>query len=163
MEVVAADARFTDNAGRITNIAALAEIIERVFSDYTTDEVVRRLDGAGVPCGPIYTVPQVFADPQVQHAGLERRIEQNGLPNRCVLALADAAIGYRVRNPTYRNAADVTEATAGRDLRALVKAGYLQPVGDKRGRHYVAADGLRELAQRYAEKKLVGDPFAAAG
>lgn len=94
---------------------------------------------------------------------LERRVEQSGLPNRCVLALADAAIGYRVRNPTYRNAADVTEATAGRDLRALVKAGYLQPVGDKRGRHYVAADGLRELAQRYAEKKLVGDPFAAAG
>ena len=75
MEDVAADARFTDNAGRITNIAALAEIIERVFSDDSTEEVVRRLDSAGVPCGPIYTVPQVFADPQVQHAGLERRIE----------------------------------------------------------------------------------------
>jgi formyl-CoA transferase/CoA:oxalate CoA-transferase len=74
MEETATDARFTDNAGRITNIAALAEIIERVFSDYTTDEIVKRLDAAGVPCGPIYTVPQVFADPQVQHAGLEQRI-----------------------------------------------------------------------------------------
>ncbi len=71
---VAVDERFTDNSGRITNLPALAEIIERVFSDYTTDQIVSRLDAAGVPCGPIYTVPQVFADPQVQHAGLEQRV-----------------------------------------------------------------------------------------
>lgn len=74
MQETAADARFVDNAGRITNIPALAAIIERVFSDYTTADLVAKLDAAGVPCGPIYTVPEVFADPQVQHAELERRI-----------------------------------------------------------------------------------------
>jgi formyl-CoA transferase/CoA:oxalate CoA-transferase len=74
MQETAADERFRDNAGRITNLPALAEIIESVFRDYGTDEIVARLDAAGVPCGPIYTVPQVFADPQAQHAQLERRI-----------------------------------------------------------------------------------------
>jgi crotonobetainyl-CoA:carnitine CoA-transferase CaiB-like acyl-CoA transferase len=74
MEETAADERFRDNAGRITNLPALAEIIEGVFSNYTTAELVAKLDAASVPCGPIYTVPDVFADPQVQHAQLERRI-----------------------------------------------------------------------------------------
>lgn len=75
MQDAAADERFRDNAGRITNLPALAEIIERVFSQYTTAEIVERLDNAAVPCGPIYTLPQVFADPQVQHAQLEQRTE----------------------------------------------------------------------------------------
>jgi len=74
MQDTAADPRFLDNSGRITNLPALAEIIERVFSDFTTADLVPKLDGAGVPCGPIYTVPEVFADPQVQHAQLEQRI-----------------------------------------------------------------------------------------
>jgi formyl-CoA transferase/CoA:oxalate CoA-transferase len=74
MRDIAHDPRFADNAGRITNLPALAEIIERVFADYTTAEIVQRLDAEGVPCGPIYTVPQVFEDPQVQHARLERRV-----------------------------------------------------------------------------------------
>lgn len=72
---VAGDERFVDNSGRITNLPALAEIIEDVFKDYTTAEIVTRLDAASVPSGPIYTLPEVFADPQVQHAQLERRIE----------------------------------------------------------------------------------------
>ncbi|MGH9176767.1 MAG: CaiB/BaiF CoA transferase family protein, partial [Vicinamibacterales bacterium] len=75
MEDIAADERFWDNSGRITNLPALAEIIEGVFAGYTTDEIVGRLDAAGVPSGPIYSVPEVFADPQVQHAGLERRVD----------------------------------------------------------------------------------------
>jgi formyl-CoA transferase/CoA:oxalate CoA-transferase len=74
MQDAANDERFRDNAGRITNLPALAEIIEGVFRDYATDEIVARLDAAGVPCGPIYTLPQVFADAQVRHAELERRI-----------------------------------------------------------------------------------------
>jgi crotonobetainyl-CoA:carnitine CoA-transferase CaiB-like acyl-CoA transferase len=75
MQEVAQDERFKDNAGRITNLPALAEIIGEVFAEYTTEEIVARLDAASVPCGPIYTVPEVFADPQVRHARLERRIE----------------------------------------------------------------------------------------
>jgi formyl-CoA transferase/CoA:oxalate CoA-transferase len=98
MQETAADERFRDNAGRITNLPALAAIVEGVFRDYTTDEIVARLDAAGVPCGPIYTVPQVFADPQVQHARLERRIAHptlgevsvTGFPY--ILSVSDASL-----------------------------------------------------------------------
>jgi crotonobetainyl-CoA:carnitine CoA-transferase CaiB-like acyl-CoA transferase len=74
MQEVGEDERFKDNSGRITNLPALAAIIEDHFARFTTAEIVARLDAAGVPSGPIYTVPEVFADPQVQHAQLERRI-----------------------------------------------------------------------------------------
>ncbi len=75
MADTAADPRFVDNAGRITNLPALREIITARFASLTTDEIVATLDAAAVPSGPIYTVPEVFADPQVQHAGMERRID----------------------------------------------------------------------------------------
>ena len=70
---------------------------------------------------------------------LEVEIERLGLPERSVLALADAAVGYKIRNPTYRRVADVSTAVAGRDLLALARAGLLEPKGQKRGRYYVAA------------------------
>jgi crotonobetainyl-CoA:carnitine CoA-transferase CaiB-like acyl-CoA transferase len=40
-----------------------------------TAEVVEKLDAAGVPVGPIYTVPQLFADPQAQATRLQRTIQ----------------------------------------------------------------------------------------
>ena len=41
----------------------------------TSAEWIERLNAAGVPCGPIYSIDQVFADPQVEHLGIatERR------------------------------------------------------------------------------------------
>ena len=66
------DPRFVDNEGRITNLPELVEIIEKVFSDWTTADIVATLDEAGVPTGPIYTLPEVFNDPQAQHMNMER-------------------------------------------------------------------------------------------
>lgn len=75
LEELRDDPRFVDNEGRITNLPELAAIIERRFADFTTAEIVSMLDEAGVPCGPILTVPEVFADAQAQHLGLERKVE----------------------------------------------------------------------------------------
>jgi crotonobetainyl-CoA:carnitine CoA-transferase CaiB-like acyl-CoA transferase len=69
------DPRFADNEGRITNLPALVAIIEERFSTLTTAEIVTLLDEAGVPCGPILTVPDVFAHPQSQHLALERKTD----------------------------------------------------------------------------------------
>lgn len=66
------DPRFVDNEGRITNLPELVEIIEKVFADWTTADIVATLDEAGVPTGPIYTLPEVFNDPQAQHMNMER-------------------------------------------------------------------------------------------
>jgi formyl-CoA transferase len=79
LESLRDDPRFKDNAGRITNLPDLATIIEVTFATRTTDDLVATLDAAGVPCGPIYTLPQVFADPQVRHAGLERHVQHSTL------------------------------------------------------------------------------------
>ena len=50
---------------------------------------------------------------------LELEIRNRGLPERCIMALADAAFGLRVKNSTYRSAAEITENVASRDLKEL--------------------------------------------
>ena len=55
---------------RSRNRDALNAEIAAILAKRPTAEWVERLNAAGVPCGPIYTVDQVFADPQVQHLGL---------------------------------------------------------------------------------------------
>jgi formyl-CoA transferase len=52
---------------RAKNRAALNKILNESLSRRSSDEWVELLNRAGVPCGPIYNVDQVFADPQVQH------------------------------------------------------------------------------------------------
>lgn len=92
---------------------------------------------------------------------LELVVRRLKLPERSILALADAAMGYKIRNPTYRTVADVTKTVAGRDLIALTKSGLLEPHGEKRGRYYVAAPSIMTLRRRVAEPKPIADPFAA--
>jgi Fic family protein len=105
---------------------------------------------------------------------LLRRIEESGrlgeiiaaelvrrkLQERQVAALMDAAYGYRVRNNTYRKAADVSDAIASRDLGQLVSVGLLIAKGEKRGRYYEAGDWLK--AQRAAADlpRIQTDPFS---
>ena len=89
-------------------------------------------------------------------------IKKAGLDERSVLGVLDAATGQRVRNPTYRAAADVTRIVAGRDLLELVKIGLLEPHGEKRGRYYSATPRLREIyvsAAAGTEPKRIADPF----
>src|SRR5437870_10100467 len=51
------------------NRAALEAEIEAVLTTATTDHWVEVLEAAGVPCGPVYSYAQMFADPQVRHRG----------------------------------------------------------------------------------------------
>jgi hypothetical protein len=90
---------------------------------------------------------------------LEVMVKRLALPERSVLALADAAMGFKIRNPTYRSAADVTGIVAGRDLLALARAGLLAPHGEKRGRYYLATPQVLAIRRRIAEPKSIPDPF----
>jgi len=74
-----ADETLATNAGRITNKARSYGIVSDTLAQYPTDEVVRRLDARAVPCGPIYDVEQVFADPQTAEYGLRRTVEHSTL------------------------------------------------------------------------------------
>jgi len=70
----AADPRFTRNADRVRNEAELTKLLAARFADFTRAELTGLLDAAGVPCGPINAVPDVFSDPQVVHRGMLRRL-----------------------------------------------------------------------------------------
>ena len=59
------------NAGlRSKHRAALNEAIARHTRRYTSAALIESLAAAGVPCGPIYKMDEVFADPQVRHLGM---------------------------------------------------------------------------------------------
>jgi crotonobetainyl-CoA:carnitine CoA-transferase CaiB-like acyl-CoA transferase len=55
---------------RSKNRISLNESIARHTGRYTSAALIELLAGAGVPCGPINKMDQVFADPQVQHLGM---------------------------------------------------------------------------------------------
>ncbi|MEI8304528.1 MAG: CoA transferase [Burkholderiales bacterium] len=66
---LAEDPRFRRADDRAANRAALAAEIESALQTRPSAEWVSRLNDAGVPCGPIYRMDEVFADPQVKHLG----------------------------------------------------------------------------------------------
>ena len=67
---LASDERFAANAGRVRNNATLTPILAEVLATQDRDHWVERCARAGVPCGPINSVPEAFADPQVKHRGM---------------------------------------------------------------------------------------------
>jgi crotonobetainyl-CoA:carnitine CoA-transferase CaiB-like acyl-CoA transferase len=63
---LAADPRFRENAARVERYQELAAILEEIFRQETTAGWLRRLEEAGVPAGPIYTLAEVYEDPHVR-------------------------------------------------------------------------------------------------
>lgn len=58
---------YQDIASRVTHRRQLDAAVNGVTVQFTQDELVAKLNPAGVPCGPIYNIAQTFQDPQVQH------------------------------------------------------------------------------------------------
>lgn len=63
---------FASNAARVANRAALVAALSPVLAGRGRAELSAALDAAGVPVGPINSIADVFADPQVIHRGLAR-------------------------------------------------------------------------------------------
>ena len=97
--------------------------------------------------------------------------ERHGLPGRATGALAEVAYGLRLTHGTYKKIVEITDGepvsglTASRDLKALVDAQLLHPVGRTRGRHYVAEPSLlaeRKRIQASRAPPETSDPFELA-
>ena len=69
----AADERFARNPGRVRHRDTLVEMIAARMKARPAREWLAALEAAGVPCGPINDLAQVFADPQVRHRRMEVR------------------------------------------------------------------------------------------
>jgi CoA:oxalate CoA-transferase len=70
--------RFASNAARVQNRDALRAPIEAVTREATVDSWIDRLNAAGVPCGRVMTLPEVFSDPQVLAQDMVIEAEQPG-------------------------------------------------------------------------------------
>lgn len=81
---------------------------------------------------------------------LELAVDQR-LPDRCAAGLAEVALGLRLRRNSYRTVIEassgeaISELTASRDLQAMVKAGFLTPRGETRGRYYVGSPSMLKV------------------
>ncbi len=53
---------------------ALNAEINKLTERKLTDTWVKELNAAGVPCGPIYSIDQMFADAQVEHLGIAQDV-----------------------------------------------------------------------------------------
>ena len=71
---LATDCRFATNADRVRNRLILGEIIRAAFATADMTDWLARLDAAGVPCGPINTIPAVLEDEQVLHRAMKMRM-----------------------------------------------------------------------------------------
>jgi formyl-CoA transferase len=69
------DPRFANAQGRATHRTALAEEINAVLASRPSLEWVESLNAAGVPCGPIHAMDEVFADAQVRHLNAAVAVE----------------------------------------------------------------------------------------
>jgi crotonobetainyl-CoA:carnitine CoA-transferase CaiB-like acyl-CoA transferase len=65
-----ADPRFAGNADRVRHRETLAPLLSDLTARWTRAELLAALEREGVPAGPINSVADVFADPQVIHRGL---------------------------------------------------------------------------------------------
>ena len=73
------DPRFAEDAARSKNRAAINQIISEVTRKQSSADLIATLNKAGVPCGPINRMDEVFADPQVKHLGMAAAVQHKSL------------------------------------------------------------------------------------
>ncbi|MGH6616727.1 CaiB/BaiF CoA transferase family protein [Sphingomonas sp.] len=78
LTALASDPRYATNAGRLEHKPALFAAITEATSLLDRDPLLATLEGVGVPAGPINTVAQAFADPQVVHRGMALTLDRDG-------------------------------------------------------------------------------------
>jgi formyl-CoA transferase len=79
------DPRFASAQGRSSNRTALADEINAVLATRPSLEWVESLNAAGVPCGPIHAMDEVFADAQVRHLNAAVAVEHPTLGTLTIL------------------------------------------------------------------------------
>ncbi|MCF8978688.1 CoA transferase [Pseudomonas syringae] len=129
----ATDPRFLTNKLRVANRGELIPLIRQATVFKTTAQWVDELEAAGVPCGPVNDLAQVFDDPQVLARGLAielphalgGRVAQVASPIR----LSETPVEYRRAPPLLgEHTAQVLQALlgmSGDEVAALKEAGVL--------------------------------------
>jgi len=89
--------------GRSADRKAINAAISEVTRTKPSAHWIELFEGAGIPCGPIYTIDQVFADPQIQHLGLAAPVQHRRLGETKLVAspinLSGIPRGIRTATP----------------------------------------------------------------
>ncbi len=97
------DPRFLSNAGRVRNREILYALLAEITRTRSQAEWVERLTEAGVPCGPVNSIDQVFDHPQVRARGMEIALPHPAAGGREVSLIANP-IKFSETAPDYRAA-----------------------------------------------------------
>jgi formyl-CoA transferase/CoA:oxalate CoA-transferase len=72
---VMTDTRFATNPDRLKNRDELTQILQKVFATKSSREWVELIEAAGVPCGPVLSLSEIFEDPQVLHRRMVEEVQ----------------------------------------------------------------------------------------
>ncbi len=102
---LAGDPRFATNATRVTNRETLIPILKSLIAKQPSAHWIEGLEREGVPCSPINTLDQVFADPQVKAREMVVTMKHAGLPEPIALIAnpikySGTPVEYRFAPPT---------------------------------------------------------------
>jgi crotonobetainyl-CoA:carnitine CoA-transferase CaiB-like acyl-CoA transferase len=99
----AADDRYATNPQRVANRATLIPLLRRTIVLRTTREWISLLESAGVPCGPINRLDEVFADEQVRSRGMRIELPHPVAGHVALVAnpirLSESPVNYRSAPP----------------------------------------------------------------
>ena len=103
--------RYADGAARSDNRDALNAAIDTHTQNFSSEELIALLNEAGVPCGPIYSIDQVFDNAQVQHLGMAQPVHHPELGNIELVAQPFTLSGHHnaLRTPTPPRGQDTAE------------------------------------------------------
>src|SRR2546427_11264468 len=79
------DPRFATAKARSANRDVIMEVLMPVTRQKPSAEWIAVLNDAGVPCGPIYSINESFADPQVQHLAMAQPVHSPALGDLTIL------------------------------------------------------------------------------
>lgn len=88
---LAADPRFATYEARVAHREELRVALEQVLASRSTAEWVERINAAGLPCGPVLAMDEVFRDPQVRHLRMTRSVVH---PTAGPIELLRSPIGF---------------------------------------------------------------------
>jgi len=104
LEELAGDARFCTNELRLRNASELGAKIREVLVSRGVAEWLMLLERAGIPCGPINDIAQVFENPQVRERGMKRELDHSAVGRIPTIAnpirLSASPVKYDLAPPT---------------------------------------------------------------
>jgi crotonobetainyl-CoA:carnitine CoA-transferase CaiB-like acyl-CoA transferase len=111
------DPRFVDNPARVEHRDELIAILNEVFRTRSSRDWIDTLESAGIPCGPINTIAEVFADPQVQARGMQLELQH---PKLGAVPSVASPINYSDTKISYDRAAPMLGEHTDEVLRDLL-------------------------------------------